>query len=249
MSSLRKIDSARANGAKSHGPITEQGRKTSSMNALKYGLTARTVVLSNENADEYDGLLDSYVQDLQPNGPVEMDLVLEMVNAKWRQRRFHNVETEIFERQMAEQKQKIDVDYKSYDEVVEHTRAFKTLVHSVALPMLHHNETRLERTYSRALNNLLHLRRLRKSNPGPGIQKDEKRTQSQVADRQSPQVGQPSWPVSEQILPTVPEIPPRREQLSDLPDIPSSELCRVAPPRVESCNYFALACSPERRQH
>ncbi len=43
------------------------------MNALKYGLTARTVVLPNENAGEYNSLLDSYIQDLQPTGPVEME--------------------------------------------------------------------------------------------------------------------------------------------------------------------------------
>ncbi len=54
MSTQRKIDSARANGAKSHGPITEEGRKKSSMNALKHGLTARTVLFSNDNHAEYD---------------------------------------------------------------------------------------------------------------------------------------------------------------------------------------------------
>jgi len=249
MSTQRKIDSARANGAKSHGPITEEGRKTSSMNALKHGLTARTVVLSNENGDEYDGLLDSYVQDLQPNGPVEMDLVLEMVNAKWRQRRFHNVETEMFERQMFEQKE-IYVDYKSCDEVSEHTSAFAALSQSISLPMLHRNEARLERTFSRALNNLLHLRRLRKSNPGAGIQKNEKRTQSHdpipAINRQSPLLElQPESNPQ--------EIPIRREQLSDLPNTPSNELYRGAltshSHTAGSCNYFALACSRLRGQH
>jgi len=112
MSTQRKIDSARANGAKSHGPITEQGRKTSSMNALKHGLTAKTVVLSNENDDEHTTLLESYVHDLQPTGPVEMDLVVEMANAKWRQRRLCKIETELFERQMDEQKEAIDARYK-----------------------------------------------------------------------------------------------------------------------------------------
>ena len=87
MSTQRKIDSARANGAKSHGPVTEQGRKKSSMNALTHGLTARTVLFSNDNHAEYDALLESYIQSLQPIDPFEMDLVVEMVNTKWQQRR------------------------------------------------------------------------------------------------------------------------------------------------------------------
>jgi hypothetical protein len=210
MSTQRQIDSARANGAKSHGPITEQGRKTSSMNALKHGLTAKTVVLSNENEDEYDGLLESYIQDLQPTGPVEMDLVLEMANAKWRQRRLSKIETELFERQMDEQKEQIDAAYKSYDQVFEQTYAFRMLSHSVALQMLNRMESRLERTYSRALNDLFRLRRLRESNPAAGDTRNEKRTQSQdrtpVTIHPSPlPERQESWPVSGQTLPTAPE--------------------------------------------
>src|SRR5713226_8684232 len=95
MSTQRKIDSARANGAKSHGPVTEEGRKTSSMNALKHGLTARTVLFSNDNHADYDALLDSYIQSLQPIDPFEMDLIVEMVNAKWQQRRVQKFETEL----------------------------------------------------------------------------------------------------------------------------------------------------------
>ena len=179
MSTQRKIDSARANGAKSHGPITEQGRKTSSMNALKHGLTAKTVVLSNENGDEYDVLLESYVDDLQPISPVEMDLVTEMVNAKWQQRRLSNIESQLFEEYMESAKEEDDPPNASHHhETAEQTAGFRMMSESNSLPMLNRMAARFERTYSRALNNLLHLRRLRKSNPRVSITKDEKRTQS-----------------------------------------------------------------------
>jgi len=44
MSSLTKSESARINGAKSHGPKTDAGRKRSSQNAF----TAQTLVPLNE---------------------------------------------------------------------------------------------------------------------------------------------------------------------------------------------------------
>jgi len=179
MSTQRKIDSARANGAKSHGPITEQGRKTSSMNALKHGLTARTVVLSNEDGDEYTGLLNSYIEELQPTNPVEMDLITEMANAKWQQRRLSNIESQLFEEYMERAKKFSDVASDPNNPAVEHTAGFRMMAESTSLTMLNRMGARFERTYSRALNNLLRLRRLRESNPGASITKDEKRTQSQ----------------------------------------------------------------------
>ena len=177
MSSKRKIDSARANGAKSHGPVTDEGRKKSSMNALKCGLTARTVVLPNENDDEYTGLLESYVQKFQPADPVEMDLVVEMVNARWRQRRFFLMESTLYEEEMQNQKEEMEENYKSYNESVEHGCAFRKLKDSGCVAMLGRVESRLERTYSRALRNLFQLRR--EMNRDAARKDSEKRTQSQ----------------------------------------------------------------------
>ncbi len=191
MSSLRKIDSARANGAKSHGPITEEGRKKSSMNALKHGLTARTVLFSNDNHDEYNALLESYIESLQPIDPVEMDFVVEMVNAKWQQRRVHKFETELFNLEMDEEKEKLDKYYKSYTETFEQTHAFRILAQSTSLQMLHREASRLERTYYRALNNLLRLRQVRESSN----RKIEKRTESQ--DRTPAPIHQPPIPINE----------------------------------------------------
>jgi len=83
MSSQRKINSARANGAKSRGPKTEAGRKASSMNALTHGLYAKGVVLGNESGEQHRQLLQAYVQQFQPEGPAETDLADEMVAANW----------------------------------------------------------------------------------------------------------------------------------------------------------------------
>jgi hypothetical protein len=190
MSSLRKIDSARANGAKSHGPVTEEGRKKSSMNAITHGLNARTPVLFNETDDEHAALLDSYVQDLQPVGPAEMAAVIDMVDAKWRQRRLLNIESEMFERQMMKQKKEVDAAYESYNEVIEHTFAFRALSESRGLALVSQMESRIKRDYSRALSDLLRLRRLRASTPVAENTKNEKRTESQdrtpTTDHQPP---------------------------------------------------------------
>jgi hypothetical protein len=197
MSSLRKIDSARANGAKSRGPITEEGRKKSSMNALKHGLNARTPVLFNETDDEHADLLDSYVQDLQPVGSAEMAAVIDMVDAKWRQRRLLNIESQMFELKLLEQKEELDAACQSHNEVVAHTFAFRELAESRGLAMVSQMESRFKRDYSRALSDLLRLRRLRASTPVAENEKNEKRTESQdrtpaidhqppITDHQSP---------------------------------------------------------------
>ena len=172
MSSQRKIDSARANGAKSHGPITEEGRKNSSMNALKYGLTARTVLLPGEDEAENDLLLNTYFDDLEPADLVEGNFVLDLVNIKWKQRRLCGIESFLFQEEMEMQKVDIDRIYNSYPQVVAHTYAFRKLSERKALPMVSQMETNLERSYARALRTLDKRRQLRKT-------KSEKRTQSQ----------------------------------------------------------------------
>jgi len=171
MSSQRQIDAARANGAKSHGPITEEGRKISSMNAVKYGLTAHTVVLPNEDHEEYDLLLDTYFNDLQPIDIFERDLVVEMVNTKWRQRRFCSVESLMFEREIFQHRAQIEKEYGSDTRVVAHAFAFRNLALGGSLPMLSQVESRLERIYARASRALHQHRQLREKYV-------EKRTQS-----------------------------------------------------------------------
>jgi hypothetical protein len=90
-----QIAASRANGAKSHGPVTEEGRQRSSMNALKHGLYSELVVNDGESMEMFNNLRQGYLDRFQPADPVELDMVEQMVSASWRIRRLWAAEAEI----------------------------------------------------------------------------------------------------------------------------------------------------------
>ena len=94
MSSDLKTQSARANGAKSRGPATPEGRAKSSRNSLRHGLSAKSVLLPAESHEQFQLLLDAHIQQFQPANPVEMDLVEAMAVARWRLRRTEDTRDE-----------------------------------------------------------------------------------------------------------------------------------------------------------
>jgi hypothetical protein len=83
-----RAEASRINGAKSHGPKTEDGRRAASLNAVKHGLTAETVVLPNESQEEYQAELDDYRQHFAPANKPEADLVRQLTSAHWRLARY-----------------------------------------------------------------------------------------------------------------------------------------------------------------
>jgi hypothetical protein len=94
MSDLAAI--SRANGAKSNGPVTEEGKARSSQNSLKHGLFSTTVVLPHENQEEFDQLHQSISNDIRPVSALERDLVQEMAASRWRLRRLQEMESALF---------------------------------------------------------------------------------------------------------------------------------------------------------
>lgn len=166
MPHLSKSDSARANGAKSHGPKTEAGRARSSQNALKHGFSAQTIVLPSEDPAEFQQLLASYLDDFHPSSPVELDLVHHMVAAQWRLRRLATIETQLID-QAIEHIQEYSDDPPTPERAL--AEGFERLANGNSFAFLHRTESRLERTYSRALRNLLQLQKIRQcSAPTPG---------------------------------------------------------------------------------
>jgi len=84
MSSERQIIANRINGAKSHGPVTPEGKLASSRNSLVHGLLSEAIIIEGESAERFNALHDSLIAEFQPETPTECGLVETMVVCRWR---------------------------------------------------------------------------------------------------------------------------------------------------------------------
>jgi hypothetical protein len=151
---------SRANGAHSQGPASPQGKLNSSRNALRHGLHAKTLVLSNEDADTFDALLAGYLAEHQPETITEYDLVTEMAFAKWRQYRSWITETGAINKEMADTNAAITAAYEHFDESIRTAYAVEScLKRTRTLELCSRLEGRCNRQYHRALTTLQALRR------------------------------------------------------------------------------------------
>lgn len=94
--SLAQLQANRRNAQLSTGPKTAEGKSTASKNALKTGLTGRTVLLPNEDAALYERHLQSFFAELQPVGDREIELTQSIADSKWRLTRIPSLEFGIY---------------------------------------------------------------------------------------------------------------------------------------------------------
>src|SRR5258708_5717421 len=92
MSSQQQIEANRLNAQKSTGPSTPEGRAAVSLNGLKYGLYAQTLILPGEDPAEFEALLDRFHAEHQPATPTEEAFVSQIVMATWRRARIQRME-------------------------------------------------------------------------------------------------------------------------------------------------------------
>jgi hypothetical protein len=165
MSKLTKAESARINGAKSKGPKTEQGKERSRFNALRHGLAAKTVCLTEEERPMFEAMVAAYNERFRPVDTVEDDLIEQMCAAKWRQRRCWSMETAALTLQAAEDRPALDREYIQLDDMTRNTIAFMNLTEkSDFLQTLGRYEASARRAYHRALKDLRDLQAERKAN-------------------------------------------------------------------------------------
>ena len=91
----KQIAANRANAQKSTGPQTPAGKAKCSMNALRKGLYAGTVLLPKENPQEYDALRLLYQERLNPQTGYEQELVSQIAQIDWKRIRTEAIEASL----------------------------------------------------------------------------------------------------------------------------------------------------------
>jgi len=82
--SERQLAANIANAQHSTGPTSTQGRKTSSQNALRHGITAQTTVMTPEDRLQHDAFCANLMDSLAPVGAMETFLASSVAEEAWR---------------------------------------------------------------------------------------------------------------------------------------------------------------------
>ena len=96
MSSQAQLAANQKNAQLSTGPTSETGKAKSSLNAVKTGLTGRTVLLPGDDAALYEAHIARFVERFQPASPDEQNLVQGLADTEWRLLRIPALEAGIY---------------------------------------------------------------------------------------------------------------------------------------------------------
>lgn len=180
--SKKQIAANKKNAQKSTGPKSDNGKTISSKNAVKHGLYSGELLLKspyyNENPEEYQALVDSLIEEFQPETMLQHYLVYKIANALWRSRRVIIAEAAQVNNQLSHIKNSLnfenfiesvssppgefDDDNTTADEIDEQTRKLNIQIGRNSIPNslsslnILRYEMRLDRQLTRAYNLLKH---------------------------------------------------------------------------------------------
>jgi hypothetical protein len=155
----RKSAANRENAQFSTGPVTEAGKAISSLNALKSALTGRTVLLSTDDAAQYQTHTQSYEDHFQPVGPEEQALVQSLADTSWRLARIPGLEMALY----AQGRIEFADEFEEQDEAVRPAliEAQTYLAYEKQIRNLHLQEARLVRRREKETGELRRLQQER----------------------------------------------------------------------------------------
>jgi hypothetical protein len=79
-----RVEASRANGRRSRGPTSPEGKDRSRRNGCKDGLTGKGTVLPPDAAEEVGRREDEFAREFGPKDAVERELVRQMALGSWR---------------------------------------------------------------------------------------------------------------------------------------------------------------------
>ncbi len=223
-----QIAASRANGAKSRGPKTPEGKEISAMNALRHGCLAKLTVMKGEDERGFMQLSANLIHAFHPTDEHECNLVETMLICMWRRNRALAMETAGMSLVVLKQ---AGITPPTPDPLNPHDTfsvAFKGFItnpaESHALELLHRYEARHTRAYERAARALDAYRKERQTNPSPYDLPDPEpetapgtspTTQPQIQPNEPDPSTQPDTPVVGQPFLAAAAFPGSRDRTSD----------------------------------
>ena len=214
---------SRANGSKSLGPTSPEGKAKVSHNRVTHGFRSSSIPLSTEDRPAYDHQLQSYLDRYNPLDQVEEDLVGLLAANMWNVKRLNSIESALFDLAILEADEEIHKDFTKMDEWGRLALAFRKSAGENAFELLRRYKSTAERAYHRALKA---IEQLTKDRPKPGLQPQEIETtiRTQAEPKETPKSPEPPpTELRKRQLAVVPSPTLRPEQVSLSPDSPEPD--------------------------
>jgi hypothetical protein len=94
MASPAQLTANRSNAQLSSGPVSAEGKARVAQNALKHGLTAKHLVVREDEREEFETHRASLLKECAPEGALEMIVFNEALHQSWNLERYRRIETE-----------------------------------------------------------------------------------------------------------------------------------------------------------
>ena len=161
MSTAAQAITNKQNAQQSTGPRTPEGKRASSLNSLRHGLTGQSVVLPGEDAEAYAAFRAKIFADTKPLGVIEEIHAQTVADTQWRLERARGLEASL-------------IALARYEPILEAIAAIEDSAERQAMLHAHgfdkraktiHNlqlqEARLQRTLTKSLTELKQLQSAR----------------------------------------------------------------------------------------
>ena len=126
MPSPKQLEANRNNALKSTGPKTEAGKKRSSINALRHGLTGHVVALPGEDQEARENFIAKIAATLNTEGDHELALAATYGAAMWNIQRAMAIQDNLFTLGLMEEvAENLNIDHPEIHNAVSNAKTFR----------------------------------------------------------------------------------------------------------------------------
>jgi len=160
MNANNRAEINRQNATHSTGPVTTEGKRRASLNAVRHGLTGQTVVLPSDDLSAYQESCRQFHDELKPLGLLEIKAVQTIADTHWRLDRIRAMENNLFSLGFQEQSDSVPSEDPAIHSALAQAKAVQ--VNADVLVRLSLYEQRLNRTLAQAKADLRDLQEARR---------------------------------------------------------------------------------------